>query len=116
MRKPTDIIMNQVTLLVAWEAPITFGKVKIQLYIAIYNTRISYLLAIILLAMGDMKACFQFAWVHADMGAFGLIADNYYKLATAMVFGSSTLASSWEPFQWGTVILSEFMPINLILS
>ncbi len=56
-RKPTDIVMNQVTP-VTQEAPITFRKVKIQLYIDIYNTIISYPLAIILLAIGDIKACF----------------------------------------------------------
>jgi hypothetical protein len=56
-RKPIHIIMNQVTL-VAQEAPITSGIVKIQLYIDIYNTRISHPLAIILLVMGDIKACF----------------------------------------------------------
>jgi hypothetical protein len=56
-KKPTDIIMNQITL-VAQEAPITFGRVKIQLYIDIYNTRISYPLAVIFLAMGNIKACF----------------------------------------------------------
>ncbi len=55
-KKHTDIVMNQITP-VAQEAPITFGKVKIQLYIDIYNTRISYPLAVILLAMGDIKAC-----------------------------------------------------------
>jgi hypothetical protein len=41
-KKPTDIVMNQITL-VAQEAPITFGRWKIQLYINIYNTRISCL-------------------------------------------------------------------------
>jgi hypothetical protein len=39
-KKPTDIVMNQITP-AAQEAPITFGRVKIQLYINIYNTRIS---------------------------------------------------------------------------
>ena len=39
-RKPTDIVMNQVTP-VRCEAPITFSKVKQQLYTDIYNTRIS---------------------------------------------------------------------------
>ncbi len=34
---PTGIIMNQVTP-VAHEAPITFGHVKIQIYIDTYNT------------------------------------------------------------------------------
>jgi hypothetical protein len=58
--------------------------VKIQLYIDIYNTRISYPLAVILLAMGDIKACFQFAHIHQDLtGAFGFIADDYYNLAPA---------------------------------
>jgi hypothetical protein len=36
MRRSTDIVMNWVTPVVQ-EAPITFGKVKIQLYINIYN-------------------------------------------------------------------------------
>jgi hypothetical protein len=56
-RKPTDSVINLVTP-VAQEAPITFRKVKIQLYIDIYNARISYPLAIILLAMGNIKAYF----------------------------------------------------------
>jgi hypothetical protein len=54
-KKPTDIVMNQITP-VAQEAPITFGRVNIQLYIDIYNTRIIYPLAVILLAMGNIKA------------------------------------------------------------
>ena len=53
-RKPTNIVMNQVTP-VRCEASITFGKVKQQLYADIYNTRISYPLAVILLAMGDIN-------------------------------------------------------------
>jgi hypothetical protein len=76
--------MNQVTPAVQ-EALTTFGKVKIQLYINIYNTRISDSLAIILLAKGGINACFLFAQIHADlMGAFGFIADNYYNLAMDM--------------------------------
>jgi hypothetical protein len=56
-KKPTNIVMNQITP-VAQEAPITIGRVKIQLFIDIYNTRISYLLAVIFLTMGDIKKCF----------------------------------------------------------
>ena len=59
-RKPTNIVMNQVTP-VRREAPITFGKVKQQLYVDIYNTRISYPLAVILLTMCNITTCFQFA-------------------------------------------------------
>ncbi len=49
--------MNQITP-VAQEAPITFGRVKIQLYINIYITRISYPFAVIFLVMGNIKGCF----------------------------------------------------------
>jgi hypothetical protein len=97
-KNPTDIVMNQITP-VAQEASITFGRVKIQLYVDIYNTRISYPLAAIFVAMGNIKACLPFVHIHVDLtGAFGSIADDYYNLATAMVFGSTTSASSWEPF------------------
>ena len=95
----TDIVMNQVTP-VSREAPITFGHVKIQLYTDIYNTRISYPTATILLGMADIKACFRFPRIHPDLtGAFGFMADGLYNLATAMVFGSTTSAPAWEPFR-----------------
>ncbi len=56
--QPTDIVMNQVTP-VAQEAPVTFGDVKSQIYMDIYNTRISYPSATILLRLADVKAFFQ---------------------------------------------------------
>jgi hypothetical protein len=90
--------MNQVTPITC-EAPITFGHVKMQLYIDVYNTHVSYLTFIILLAMADVKACFCFPCIHADLnGAFGFLAGGYFNLATTMVFGSTASASSWEPF------------------
>ncbi len=55
--RPTDIVMNQVTP-VAQEAPVMFGHVKSQIYIDIYNTRISNPTATILLGLADVKACF----------------------------------------------------------
>ncbi len=86
--------MNQVTH-VSHEAPITFDHVKIQLYIDIYNTRISHPTATILLGMANIKACFRFLQIHPDLtGAFGFMAGGYYNLATAMVFGSTASASS----------------------
>ncbi len=95
---PTDIVMNQVTP-VAKEVPIMFGQVKGQVYIDIYNTRISYPTTRILLGLADIKAYFQFARIHVDMtGAFGFIADELFNLAMAMVFGSTASASSWEAF------------------
>jgi hypothetical protein len=101
-----DIVMNQVTP-VTQEAPITFGHVKIQLYTDIYNMRVSHPNDVILLGMADIKACFSFPRIHLDLtGAFGFMAGVYYILATAMVFGSTTSASSWEPFRRAIEALS----------
>jgi hypothetical protein len=97
--KTTNIVMNQVTPLLR-EAPVTFGHVKMQLFTDIYNTRVSYPTFTILLAMADVKACFYFPCIHADLtGAFGFLAGGYFNLATAMIFGSTASASSWEPFR-----------------
>jgi hypothetical protein len=91
--------MNQITP-VDQESPVTFGHVKLQIYIDIYNTRISYPTLVILIALADINACFRFARIHADLtGAFGFLANNLYNLATAMVFGSTASASSWESFR-----------------
>jgi hypothetical protein len=93
-----DIVMNQVTP-VTCEAPVMFGHVEIQLYINIYNTCVTHPNDVILLGMADIKACFCFPRIHPELtGAFGFMAGGYYNLATAMVFGSTTSASSWEPF------------------
>ncbi len=54
---PTDIVMNQVTP-VAQEVPVTFGHVKSQIYMDIYNIRISYPTATILLGLAAVKTCF----------------------------------------------------------
>jgi hypothetical protein len=97
-KEPTDIVMNQV-MLTTGKALITFDHIRMQLYIDIYNTRISYPKLFILLAMADIKACFHFGQIHADLtGAFGFLAGGYFNLATAMVFRLTTSASSWEPF------------------
>ncbi len=102
----TDIVMNQVTP-VSCKATITFGHVKIQLYINIYNTRLGNPTATILWGMTDIKACFRFPRIHPNLtGAFGFMADGYYNLATAMVFGSTTSAPCWEPFSQAIEALS----------
>jgi hypothetical protein len=97
--KPTNIVMNQVTPITR-EAPITLGHVKMQLYIEIYNACMTYPTFIILLAMADVKACIRFPCIHTDLtGTFGLLAWGNFNWATAMVFGSTASASSWEPFR-----------------
>jgi hypothetical protein len=46
------------------------------------------------------RLVFCFGRINADLtGAFGFIANDLYNLATAMVFGSTTSALSWEVFQ-----------------
>ncbi len=97
--QPTDIVMNWVTP-VAQEAPVTFGHVKSQMYMDIYNTRINYPTAMILLGLADIKACFRYSKIHTDLtGAFGFMGDELYNLAMAMEFGSTSSASSWEAFR-----------------
>lgn len=105
-RTPTDVVLNELTL-TADEAVITFGDTKIVFYLDIYNLRISYPDAPILLALADVKACFRFGRIHPDLtGAFGFLAVDFYCIATAMVFGSNTSASSWEPFRRSIEALS----------
>jgi hypothetical protein len=71
-----------------------------QFFIDIYNTRISFPDVPILLGTADIKACFRFPRIHANLtGAFGFIAGGYFLLAIAMVFGSIASASSWELFR-----------------
>jgi hypothetical protein len=66
----------------------------------IYNTRISFTDAPILLDTANIKACFRFPQILADLtGAFAFIAGGHFFLAIAMVFGSIASASSWELFR-----------------
>jgi hypothetical protein len=82
------------------EAPVTFGHVKSQIYTDIYNMRISKPTAMILLGLVDVKACFRYPRIHADLtGAFGFIADKLYNPALAMVFGLTASVSCWEAFR-----------------
>ena len=105
-RLPTDVVLNEHTS-IQDEAAITFGDTKMLFYTDIYNLRITYPDDNILLALADVKACFRFGRIHPDLtGAFGFLADGYYCLATAMVFGSNTSATSWEPFRRSIEALS----------
>ena len=58
--------MNQITPITR-EAQITFGHVKMQMYIDIYNTRITYPTFIKFLAMADVKACFCFPCIYTQI-------------------------------------------------
>lgn len=103
---PLDVVMNEVTPTMH-EAEITFGDTKKKFLTDLYNLRISNPLSMILMALADVKACFRFGRIHPDLtGAFGFLADGFYNLATSMVFGSNTSASSWEPFRRAIEALS----------
>jgi hypothetical protein len=107
--RPTDIVMNQVTP-VAQEAPVMFGHVKSQIYTDIYNTRIIYPTTTILLGLADIKACFRYPRIHADLtGAFGFIADELYNLAMAILFCLTASVSSWEAFGQAIKALRKFL-------
>ena len=104
-------ILNEITP-TEFEAVIDFGKSKMRLLITIYNWRVSYPLKRIYLALADITACFRFPRIHADVtGAFGFMAEDLYFLATSMVFGSNTSASSWEPFRRA---IQSLIPIYLM--
>ena len=105
-RTPLDNVLNEITSILD-EAEITFGDTKRKFLTDLYNMRISYPDAMILLALADIKACFRFGRIHPDLtGAFGFLAGGFYNLATAMVFGSNTSATSWEPFRRAIEALS----------
>ena len=99
MLTPWDKVMNEITS-TELEAEITFGGVE-QLFLRhLYNLRVTYPNLEIFIATADIKACFCFPRISPDLtGAFGFFADGYYCLPTAMVFGSNTSATSWEPFR-----------------
>ena len=98
-RSPTDMVMIDYTP-TNDEADIDFGTAKYDFYWLIYNLRVSYPEDSILLALADIKACFRFPRIHPDLtGAFGFLISNFFCLAVAMVFGSNTSSSSWEPFR-----------------
>ena len=96
---PNDVVLNEVSS-TELEAHIDFGDTKRRLLAHIYNLRIDNPNVDILLGMIDVKACFRYPCIHADLtGAFGFIGIDFYHLATSMVFGSKYSATSWEPFR-----------------
>ena len=106
-RSPDEIVLNEVTS-TENEAIITFGNTKKIFLKDLYNARISFPDAPILLALADVKACYKHPRIHPDVtGAHGFHAEDFYFLATAMVFGSRASASSWEAFRRAIEALSK---------
>ncbi len=95
---PNEVVLNHKTS-TDYKAIIDFRKVIMNLLINIYNWRVSYPREMIYLALVNITTCFRFPRIFADVvGAFGYVAKGKYVVSTSHVFGSNTLASSWEPF------------------
>ena len=91
--------MNELTN-TAKEAPITFGYAYMAFCIWIWNLRITYPDEDLLLAYIDISSCFRYPRIFSDLvGAFGFMVGPWYFAANAMVFGSTTSATSWEPLR-----------------
>ncbi len=96
---PDKVVLNHKTSK-DFEAIINFGKTKINLFINIFNWRITYPREIIHLALADTTACFCFPGIAADLtGAFKKLAEKLYFISISHVFRSNTSASSWEALQ-----------------
>ncbi len=95
-----DVMLNDVTPMDK-EPPITFGHTERLFDRDLYNLRVSFPKAQILLATEDVTACFKFPRVNPDLaGAFGFFdSQGFYHLVAAMVFGSVVSANQWEPFR-----------------
>ena len=93
---------------ISGEAPITFGSTKMDYIIRLYELLISYPDEEIVMAAPDVKACFRYPRIHPDLtGAFIFVIGSLFFLATAMVFGSVTSASSWEPFRRAIMAMAQ---------
>ena len=98
-RAASETTMNEVTP-TDREPEITFGHMYMAFIVWIWRLRISYPNEEILLAFLDISSCFRFPRIFADLvGAFGFVIGPWFFAPNAMVFGSVTSASSWEPFR-----------------
>ncbi|KAL7525949.1 hypothetical protein ACHAWF_001576 [Thalassiosira exigua] len=94
-----ETTMNEVTGMEG-KAAITFGLVYMAFCTWLYNLRVSYADQDIYTAFIDITACFRFPRIFADLvWAFGFVIGPLFFAANAMVIGSVTSASSWEPFR-----------------
>ncbi len=93
-----DIVMNQVTP-VSREAPITFGYVKIQLYIDIYNMQIIHPIATILFGNGQHQGMLLFPTNPSQLD-WGLWIYGRRLLQSGHGHGIwlYDVRFSWEPF------------------
>ena len=93
---PNEVVLNHESSTDS-KAVINFGQAKTRLLIIICNWRVSYPNETIYLALANITACFRFLRISANvMGAFGFMAEDLYFTSTSHVFGSNTLASSWD--------------------
>lgn len=90
---------------------VSYGDVPKRFMKSILNMRASFPDEEIFIPAGDITACFRWPRTHPDLGgALGFVLQDYYHLATSMVFGHIESASCWEPFRRAieTMALVEF--------
>lgn len=81
------------------EPCINYGRSKQEHAMHVYSTRASYPDEEILTAVPDVTGEFLYPKIHPDsMGAFGNIIGADFCITTAMVFGCTLSALSWEHF------------------
>ena len=91
------------------KAHITFGLTKTEHLVRTYNIYVTYPHKEIYLTAPDIKACFRWPKMHLDLsGAFRFVIHSFYFIFAAMVFGSTTSASSWEPVFRAIKFAAEF--------
>ena len=79
---------------------VSYGDVPKRFMMSILNMRASFPDEDIFIPAADITACFRSNKTHPDLtGALGFILQDYYFLATSMVFGHIESASCWEPFR-----------------
>lgn len=79
---------------------VSYGEVPKRFMMSILNMRASFPDEEIFIPAADITACFRSNKTHPDLtGALGFILQEYYHLATSMVFGHIESASVWEPFR-----------------
>ena len=103
---PHDVVMNDITP-TDFEPEITFGLVYMAFITWIWKLRILFPREDIFLAFVDISSCFRWPRIFPCLvGAFGFIIGPLFYVANAMVFGSVSSASSWEPFRRAIAVLA----------
>jgi hypothetical protein len=75
-----------------------FGSAREQIFQRIYNLRITYPQADLIVHANDVKSCFRQVKLHPDIiGAFSYIISDMLYLSCGLPFGTDFSPQNWEP-------------------